>query len=303
MEDQQHQPELETIQEQILVEQGSASKTITEDKSTTDQVEKKDTQNKFVSRVSSFPIVQDSVSTVQAIANKTSLGRFALLTANSTFSKVSEYTSSQPKYVQTYYESYIQPHMEKADALGCRSLDIIQNKFPVVNQSTSDIVRAVTSPSYQIVDGVKVKIDENLKTPATQAAKNANKHFGNVVDNFEAAIDRYLPNQSESTERSAAEVNQAVRAYYLLNDATNRLSKRVSEQVKSSTSQIPRSRNDIARLAETSAFVQRTTTNIQALQENLTQSISLYAQADICLLPSPNASLLFRSLPRTDSKT
>jgi NADH:ubiquinone oxidoreductase subunit E len=279
MEDQQHQPELETIQEQILVEQGSASKTITEDKSTTDQVEKKDTQNKFVSRVSSFPIVQDSVSTVQAIANKTSLGRFALLTANSTFSKVSEYTSSQPKYVQTYYESYIQPHMEKADALGCRSLDIIQNKFPVVNQSTSDIVRAVTSPSYQIVDGVKVKIDENLKTPATQAAKNANKHFGNVVDNFEAAIDRYLPNQSESTERSAAEVNQAVRAYYLLNDATNRLSKRVSEQVKSSTSQIPRSRNDIARLAETSAFVQRTTTNIQALQENLTQSISLYAQA------------------------
>jgi hypothetical protein len=190
---------------------------------------------------------------------------------------VSKYTSSQPKYVQSYYESYIQPHVEKADALGCRSLDLIQNKFPVVNQPTSDIVRAVTAP----VDGVKVKITQ----PANQVAKEANKRLSNVVDNVEAVIERYLPTTTEEKKQEAQEINQAVRAYYLLNDATLRLSQRVSEQVKTSTSQIPRSRGDLARITETSALVQKTTANIQALQETLVQSITVYAQAAQKRLP------------------
>ncbi|KAI8885693.1 hypothetical protein K501DRAFT_284124 [Backusella circina FSU 941] len=235
-------------------------------------------ESTFVNRVSSFPIVQDSFSTVHAIANKTSLGRFALSTANSTFSVVTKYSSSQPKYVQDYYESYIQPHVQKADQLGCRSLDIIQDKFPVVNESTSSIVKRVTEPSYQIVDGVKVKIDSSFKQPAVQVAKEANKRFESVVDNVEAVIDRYLP-QSQVTDRSAEQVNQAVRAYYLLNDASLRLSQRVSDQIKTSTEMIPRSRDDISRLTDTSAFVQKTTANIQALQESLAQSITLYAQS------------------------
>lgn len=235
---------------------------------------------KFVSRVTSIPIVQESYSTVHAIANKTSLGRFALLTANSTLSTVSKYTSNQPKYVQNYYESYIQPHVEKADALGCRSLDLIQTKFPVVNQPTSEIVRAVTAPSYQIVDGVKVRIDSTIRQPANQVATEANKRLGNVVDNVEAVIHRYLPpaEENKNVDKDAREINQAVRAYYILNDATLRLSQRVSEQVKTSASQIPRTRGDIARITETSALVQKTTTNIQLLQESLVQSITLYAQ-------------------------
>ncbi|GAA5816403.1 hypothetical protein MFLAVUS_009932 [Mucor flavus] len=260
--------------ERVIVEDEVLSDSTTVE--TVSEEEQDKSGNKFVSRVTSIPIVQDSVSTVQAIANKTSLGRFALSTANSTYFTVSKYTSSQPKYVQSYYESYIQPHVEKADALGCRSLDLIQNKFPVVNQSTSEIVRAVTTPSYQIVDGVKVKIDSSITQPANQVAKEANKRFSNVVDNVEAVIQRYLPAETKPSE--AREINQAVRAYYVLNDASLRLSQRVTEQLKTSAAQIPRTRGDIARITETSALVQKTTANIQVLQETLIQSITLYAQ-------------------------
>jgi hypothetical protein len=290
----QKQQQLESETQEIVVEEEVLSDTTTVESSVTSESttitnviveqEEQKTAGKFVSRVSSIPIVQDSVSTVHAIANKTSLGRFALSTANSTLFTVSKYTSSQPKYVQSYYESYIQPHVEKADALGCRSLDLIQNKFPVVNQSTSEIVRAVTAPSYQIVDGVKVKITQ----PANQVAKEANKRFSNVVDNVEAVIEHYLPNTATNEKKQQQEVheiNQAVRAYYILNDATLRLSQRVSEQVKTSASQIPRSRGDLARITETSALVQKTTANIQALQETLVQSISVYTQAAQKRLP------------------
>ncbi|KAG2204396.1 hypothetical protein INT46_006948 [Mucor plumbeus] len=285
--DQQHISQI-VVEEEVLSDTATVESSSSETTATHEEEEKTE---KFVSRVTSFPIVQESVSTVHAIANKTSLGRFALLTANSTLSTVGKYTNSQPTYVQSYYESYIQPHVEKADALGCRSLDLIQNKFPVVNQPTSEIIRAVTAPSYQIVDGVKVRIDSSITQPANQVAKEANKRIGSVVDNVEAVLDRYLPATAAATaaaekkENEAHDINQAVRAYYLLNDATSRLSQRVTEQAKTSASKVPRSRGDIVRITETSALVQKTTANIQVLQETIVQSVSVYAQAAQKRLP------------------
>ncbi|KAG1454752.1 hypothetical protein G6F56_007242 [Rhizopus delemar] len=234
---------------------------------------------RFISRVSSIPVVQDSLSTVQAIANKSTLGRFALSTASSTLTTVSKYTHSQPEYVQSYYESYIQPHIEKADAFGCRSLDLIETKFPVVTQSTEYIVKSVTVPSYHMVDDVKVKLDSKLKQPANQVAKEANKRFGTVVDNVEAVLNRYLPPTTTDKQENqmTEEANQALRAYSLLNEVTFRLSQRVQEQVKTTAAQISRSPSDLARVAETSALVQRTMLNIQSLQE----SLSLYTQQNL----------------------
>ncbi|KAI8643823.1 hypothetical protein BD408DRAFT_414264 [Parasitella parasitica] len=282
--DQQENTQQVAIDEDVLSDTASVASSSSE-ATATSTYDADEKLGKFVSRVTSFPIVQDGVSTVHAIANKTSLGRFALSTANSTLSTVSRYTHSQPAYVQSYYESYIQPHVEKADTFGCRSLDLLQDKFPVVNQSTTEIVRAVTAPSCQIVDGVRVRIDASIKQPANQVAKEANKRIGSVVDNVEAVLDRYLPASEKKGSDEAHEINQAVRAYYLMNDATARLSHRVTEQVKNSASQFPRSRDDLARITETSALVQKTTANIQALQETIAQSVSVYAQAAQKRLP------------------
>ncbi|KAI9251381.1 hypothetical protein BDA99DRAFT_521699 [Phascolomyces articulosus] len=138
----------------------------------------------FVGRVtSSIPIVQESVSTVQAYASTTSIGRLAM-------------NAKPPKYVQTYYESYVQPHLDRADALGCRSLDLLQEKFPAPKQQ-------------------------------------ANDRLASVVDNMETILDRYLPT-TDNTDEKQRDVpdeennnNQAVRAYRLLNNAATRLTKNV----------------------------------------------------------------------------
>ncbi|KAI9496026.1 hypothetical protein BDB00DRAFT_895810 [Zychaea mexicana] len=154
----------------------------------------------FVGRVtSSIPIVQESVSNVQAYANSTSLGRMAL-------------NAKPPKYVQTYYESYVQPHLDRADALGCRSLDLLQEKFPAPKQQ-------------------------------------ANEGLARVVDNMETILERYLPAASaEETEHSKSNGNgttvneksidsksdnQGARVYRLLNTAATRLTKNVQSRTVS----------------------------------------------------------------------
>ncbi|KAI8364406.1 hypothetical protein BD560DRAFT_403050 [Blakeslea trispora] len=278
-EEKQKEPETLLLDEE---EADFSDTTTLESSSSSEEEQEKKTGGKFVSRVTSIPLVQDGVTTVQAIATKTSLGRLALSTANSTLSTVSRY---QPSYVQTCYQSYIQPHVEKADELGCRSLDMIQTRFPVVNQPTSELVKTVTGPSYQIVDGVKVRIDNSIKQPATQVAQEANRRLSNVMDNVEAVIDHYLPKAQEKKTRDAQEVNQAVRAYYIFNDATLRLSQCVSEQVKTTAANLPRSRDDLVRITSSQHLLEKTTTNIQLLQENLTESVKLYAQAAQKRLP------------------
>lgn len=251
------------------------------------------TKTQFVSRVTSIPFVNDSVSTVSSLANKTTLGRFAFATANSTYSTVSKYASQKPAYVDTYYQSYVQPHLEKADQLGCRSLDLIQSRFPVVNEPTSKLVDVVRQPSYQVIDGVKVRLDSTLTT-VRAPADYANKRLVSVVDNVEALVQHYLPSSDDKTngtiktkeiDNANADANQIYRAYGVLNDATLRLTQRVSNQVKSSASQLPRSRDDLAQWASTSALIQTTTTNLQSIQTTLTQTISIYAEATQRRLP------------------
>lgn len=226
-------------------------------------------QKRFISRVTSIPLVQESVSTVHSYANKTSLGRFALDKANSTLTSVSNYTAShQPKYVQTYYENYVQPHLERADALGCRSLDLLQEKFPVVNHKSKEIAKS----SYQALDNVRGRITQ----PAQLAAQGANKRLANVVDNVEAVLERYLPAPEGQKVKTCENENQAIRAYRLLNDASYRLSQRVTEQ-------IPRSRNDLSNNA--SAAIQAATDNVLALQAALRQTATVYAEAAKQKLP------------------
>lgn len=250
-----------------------------------DDDKKQQTKTQFVSRVTSIPFVNDSVSTVSSLANKTTLGRFAFATANSTYSTVSRYTSQQPAYVQSYYQNYVQPHLEKADQLGCRSLDLIQTRFPVVNEPTSKLVDVVRQPSYQVIDGVKVRLDSTLTT-VRAPADYANKRLGTVVDNVEALVHRYLPpSTNEKATTTTTDANQIYRAYGVLNDATLRLTQRVSDQVKTSAAQVPRSRDDLAQWANTSALIQTTTANLQSIQATLTQSIAVYAEATQRRLP------------------
>ncbi|KAI8984613.1 hypothetical protein BDF20DRAFT_905423 [Mycotypha africana] len=243
------------------------------------------TTTKFVSRVTSIPIVQDSVSTFQAMANKTKFGKFAISTMNCTlYNVVNKTTSTYP----TIYEQYIQPHIERADELGCRSLDLLQNKFPVVNQPTPVLYEKVKHAPPVVVDTIKVKLDSSIKQPAIQVVKEANDRFGHVVDNLEAVLDHYLPTtqatvdthttvnhtkdrddddnnsdekhqQAAKEDRQKTDVNQLYRAYSLFNSTKSRLARQVSDQMDELFN----------RVMESSVLIQKITESVHQLQESL----------------------------------
>lgn len=233
-------------------------------------------QNRFIGRVGSIPLIKDSVSTVQVIVNKTCIGRLALSTANSTFAKVGQITTNnQPKYIEDYYKNYVQPHVEKADELGCRSLDAIQQKVPIINMPSSKVIQTVTNSPYEVIEGVKVKIDSTIQTvtyPAHLAVLEANRKFGVVVDGFEGAIDRYLPCAADRDEGNASDdkkqvnINQVKRAYGVLNEASLRLTQKVTK-----------SRGDILQMVEDSVTIQNMANKIQVLQEGLNESVKVYS--------------------------
>ncbi|KAL9553724.1 hypothetical protein MBANPS3_003149 [Mucor bainieri] len=252
----------------------------------------------FVDRIASIPLVKDSVTTAHTIANKTSLGRLALSTANSTFSTVAQYASNnQP--LQSYYQTYLQPQIKKADAFGCRSLDTLQTKVPIINQPSAEIINTLTEPPNKIINGVKVKINSTVETvthPAHVVVQNANKKLTTAVDNFEGVVDRYLPpptsnghngksngTATKHTNKDVAAANsQVMRVYGVLNEASRRLTVKVSDQVSRSTSGIPKSREDVSQLA----LVQKLQENIKFIQDTLAQSVTVYSEAAQRHLPN-----------------
>ncbi|KAG2174793.1 hypothetical protein INT43_005855 [Umbelopsis isabellina] len=236
----------------------------------------------FVARVTSLPILKDSVSTVQTYANKTSIGRYALSAAETTYESAKKYSSQQP-YVQSAYQNYLAPQLEKVDALGCKSLDYIETKVPLVAKPTNEIVETITKPSYAYIDGVKVKIDNTVTTvtsPATNAAKDVNKRLSFVIDNVQATVDKYLP-PSEGADVTASaedkEANQAVRAYKLAGDVSTRLRQRVNTTISTASSHVPRSRQDLVN--ESNLVLTTAQDQIRSLNATLIQWIHLSTQA------------------------
>ena len=79
--------------------------------------------------------------------------------------------------------------------------------------------------------------------------------------------------------------NQVIRVYGVLNEASRRLSTKVSQQVSKSTAGIPKSRGDLSKLAENNSVVQTVTAQIRLLQETLVQSVTVYGEAAQKRLP------------------
>jgi hypothetical protein len=229
--------------------------------------------SKFVNRITSIPILQDGATVVHGYVNQNYIGRYALTTAGSTLTTVNKFT--QP------YQRRLQDHIDKVDELSCKSLDLIEEHFPLVKQPTVEIFEAVKKPPMQVYDGVKTRIDSTITAPATNIAKGVNQRVTVVVDNVEAVVDRWLPAEGEHAH--ADETNQATRVYKLSLDVSNRLIHRVNIQLEKN--HVPRSKEDIIKLAETSALLKAAFEKINALNETLRQWVVLSAQAAKDRLP------------------
>lgn len=218
--------------------------------------------SKFASRIYSFPIVQDT----HGLISQYRIGSFALNTASTTLYTVSKYT--QP------YQQRFQAHLDKADKVGCEYVDLVEDRLPIMKQPTGEIFEAVTKPSLQVIDGVKTTIDNKITVPATNIAVVVNQHVTGVVDNVEKAVDRWLPDGENIHED---ESNQATRVYNLSLTVSSRIVQRVNSQLEKNN--IPRSKQDLVKLAETNALLQSTTEKLKLLNETLNEWVVLSTQA------------------------
>lgn len=153
-------------------------------------------------------------------------------------------------------------------------MDIIQQKYPVVNQPTTELIHSIAQPPYQ---SVKERVDTTIQTvtyPAHLVVQETNKQLSHVIDTLQVVMDKYLPtdqSQSENGEK-VKEENQVKRAYDVLSEASRRIGRKVTNSY------------DLALLQDIKG-------KLNFIQEVVVKSITVYSTAAQEKLPS---SVTFR---------
>ncbi|KAF8980240.1 hypothetical protein BGZ46_004460 [Entomortierella lignicola] len=262
--------------------------------------EEQPAQTGFIARVSSIPLIHDSVSTLHSIAKDNKYSRYALDTAGSAVDTVNKYTEG--------YQKTVQPITSKVDQIANKSLDILETTFPIVTKPTSEIVTQVKKPIVYVEESsknaytqIQSTIDSHVTAPVKTVASNiastaantrdqittvatatannvatsVNTHATPLVDGLETIVNRYLPDAE--VEQSTAQSNQAARVV----DLTRNVSLRVSRRVSVSVAPLTQSAQDLRKAAENNATLVKSKESIQALNVRLTtllESVRLHAK-------------------------
>lgn len=189
---------------------------------------------------------------VQHYANQNSLSRFALNKAESTVKMAASIASP-------YTEKY-KHHLLKVDQMGCQSLDLVENKFPVVRQDAGEILTTVKQSPQKVYEDVKGKINYAVQVPVNHATHLVNKYLPAVEDKHQEKS----KNINDNGNAKAVEENNR-KLLSLVNELKERLAHRVTIQLQS----IPHSKADVARLAETNQLLQETFNSIQKANTRL----------------------------------
>ncbi|KAG0300753.1 hypothetical protein BGZ98_008925 [Dissophora globulifera] len=251
---------------------GSVHKNTTTLSSSSESAEHTDaTSAGFIARVSSLPLIQDSVSTLHSIAKDNKYSRYALDTAGS-----------------APYQTRFQPQISKVDQIASKSLDLLENTFPIVTKPTSEIVTQVKKPIVYVEESsknaytqIQSTIDARVTAPvktvtsslastatstATSIAATVNTHATPLVDGLETIVNRYLPADAEAeAEQPTAQSNQASRVV----DITRNVSLRVSRRVSTGVAPLAQSAQDLRKTAESNESVQALNIRLTALVDAL----------------------------------
>ncbi|OAQ35516.1 hypothetical protein K457DRAFT_53583, partial [Linnemannia elongata AG-77] len=132
----------------------------------------------FIARVSSLPLIHDSVSTLHSYAKDNKYSRYALDTAGSAVETVSKYTEP--------YSTRLQPAISKVDQIATKSLDVFETTFPIVTKPTSEIVTQVKKPynnatvikSKESIQALNIRLNaliEAVRAHAIELQENVQK--------------------------------------------------------------------------------------------------------------------------------
>lgn len=211
----------------------------------------------FIARVSSIPLIQDSVSTLHSYAKDNKYSRYALDTAGSAVETVNKYTEP--------YQTRLQPHISKVDQIANKSLDILENTFPIVTKPTSEIVTQVKKPYTSIQSTIDTHVTVPVKTVTSNIATTVNTHATPLVDGFETIVNRILPADAGTESNTTGQNNQATRVV----DITRTASLRVSRRVSIGAAPIVQSAQGLRKAAENNTALVRSKESIHALNHRL----------------------------------
>ncbi|CAO3669915.1 unnamed protein product [Umbelopsis vinacea] len=209
-------------------------------------------RSKFFTRLASFPVVRDSLTTMYQYVNENSLGRYALTSTEDTLQKASVIIAP---YVERFSDQ-----LKTMDEIGYKSLDYVEQNYSIVNKPTAEIL----APVRQVQTTAKGYLDTTVHVvtwPVDRAAQN-------VLDNLEYAVDRVLPPQdAHNQQRQKKEVSQQKRVYSLALDTKSRLMSRLAV-----VDQIPRSRTELQQTLAANQLLQGAFDRLQRLDLSLRQT-------------------------------
>ncbi|KAK9763447.1 hypothetical protein K7432_009848 [Basidiobolus ranarum] len=110
----------------------------------------------FIKRIFSIPLVHDGVELVSSYVHDTNAGYIKKVASTVENAANSLYKLSEP------YQAHFQQPISKVDELGCRSLDYIEAKFPIVKAPTNEVLES---------------LNQNVVTPIQNTAKNIKDRF------------------------------------------------------------------------------------------------------------------------------
>ncbi|KAL1917872.1 uncharacterized protein VTP21DRAFT_3706 [Calcarisporiella thermophila] len=234
-----------------------------------DAVTNGNTRSSFYTRLTSYPLVNDTVNVVHSYVTANPYGKRALDTASAAATRLSGIASP----VQ---ERFALP-LAKADEFALRSLDFIEHRFPAVKQPTDELIHRVAEPPLKIYAAARETVDKNITAPAHDIVAGIDSRFGVVIDRAEQVVNQYLPpsEQEKSKTDENKEINgykyNTTRAYNLSISTRNRIFHQIRE----------RTPEEYRKLKDNNALVREMADRVENLAQGLaTFAASLNAQVE-----------------------
>ncbi|KAI9496645.1 hypothetical protein BDB00DRAFT_926537 [Zychaea mexicana] len=216
----------------------------------------------FFARLTSIPLVQDGISSANKVVQQHALGRFAGRTLSTLVAKTQT-------YIPTDEQSRLYGHLERANALGNMSLDLVESQFPLMMHATSNDLRHAPNLMAGEIRGRIGTAINRFRAPADAATNDVSRRMAQVMDNVEAVLDQYFPTDEEGeklqqrqqqqqqmqedelidpqdgqrlddgeggTEQDIHSYNQLLRMYRIANSLSIRIARRIAIQLDKSKS-------------------------------------------------------------------
>ncbi|KAG0338295.1 hypothetical protein BG004_007282 [Podila humilis] len=165
----------------------------------------------FIARVTSIPLVQDSVSTFTSYAEANKYSKYALDTAGSAVSTASKYTEGY----QSRLQPLIQTPLNKVDQLANKSLDIVENNFPIVTKPTAEIVATVKKPIVYVEESSKnayTQIQSTIDARVTTPVKTVTSSIASTAASTRDAVTTRATSTVNTITSTAAQTRETVTA-------------------------------------------------------------------------------------------